>query len=265
MGPLTGGRRRRDLLRGLAVVLPIVLVALIGYWAASAAVGVAGSIVRVGASLGLEGPLAAGGLLLTVAIVVPLLLVGVGVGVRHRYGHRVVSAVDRTLATLPAVGPIYSGLRRSRDAVAGGGEAFSEVVRVELAEGVHAMAFLVDRPEAIDSGVDGASGTADARTGDRVADALSGPAGDDLVTVFLPFAPNPAVGGHLLGVHEDRLRDTGLSVPEGIGMLVGFGSQSGGPESDPPLGTFYAQFGAESRDGDGSGGEESADDDPTAG
>lgn len=242
-----GSRRRRDALLGLAVVLPIALVGLLVYVAASAAAGVALRIVAVGESLGLHGTLAAVGLLVAVAVAIPLLLLGVGVAVRHGVGHRAVSVVDGAIVGLPAVGPIYRGLRRSRDAIAGEGEAFREVVRVELAGGVHALGFLVARPAAADAGESedepAPDSTPDAEDG-RVARVLAtdGDA-EDLVTVFLPFAPNPTVGGHLLGVSEDRVRPTGLSVAEGLGILVGLGPQREDTETDLPLATFYAPVG----------------------
>lgn len=256
--------RRRDLLVGLAVVLPIALVGAIVYWAASAARGVALHVVGLWAALGLRGTVAAVGLLAGVAVAVPLVLVGVGVAVRHRFGHRVVAAVDRTLGDLPAIGPIYSGLRRSRDAIAGEGEAFTEVVRVEIADGVHALAFLVDRPGSTSAA---AGGSDTVRTEDAagepptVGDALEdGSATDDLVTVFLPFAPNPAVGGHLLGVREDRVEPTDVSVAEGLGILVGLGPHTATTGADHPLGSFYTLGGSGDReDATGENGDAPAD------
>lgn len=246
MNGLRDTHRRRDLLVGLAVVLPIALVGVIVYWTATAATEVVLRIVVLGETFGLRGAVAAVGLVVGLAIAVPLLLIGIGVGVRHRFGQRVVTAIDRGLGDVPAIGPVYSGLRRSREAIAG--EAFSEVVRVEVAEGVHAMAFLVDRPEthppsggkdAPDAG--GGAGT----DGHRMADVLdAGAETDDLVTVFLPFAPNPAVGGHLLGVRADRIETSDVSVAEGLGILVGFGPQTATPETDHPLGSFYTPDGS---------------------
>lgn len=237
MSALRDGRWRRDLLVGVAVVLPVALVGAIVYTTASTVFGLAARIVALGESLGLRGTVAAVALLGAAAIAVPLALVGVGVAVRHRFGHRIVATVDSAFESLPAVGPIYGGLRRSRDAI-GGGEAFREVVRVELADGVHAMAFLVDRPDGTAPAANGA-GDADSTRPDRSAAEALEADGDDLVTVYLPFAPNPAVGGHLLGVREGRLEPTDLSVPEAIGILVGFGPHKDGPRTDHPQGSFY--------------------------
>jgi uncharacterized membrane protein len=41
-----------------------------------------------------------------------------------------------------------------------------------------------------------------------------------MVTVFLPMAPNPVTGGHVLHVSEDRIHDIDISVEEGIHIIL---------------------------------------------
>lgn len=243
---------RSNLVLGLAVVLPVALIALVVLWIGTLLSGVLGAVVDAGASLGLTGTLAAGGLVVGATLGTLLVLIAVGAGVRHRLGQRAVALVDRAVESLPAVGPIYRGLRRSRDVVAAEDSALGEVVRVELVDGVHALGFVVDRdggdPTDDRAGEEGGPPAAagDASDRDAVAGVLAGSDGadaDELVTVFLPFAPNPAVGGHLFGVRTSRLEHTDLSVGEGLGILVGFGPQDVEPSRDEPLGSFYPASG----------------------
>jgi hypothetical protein len=64
-------------------------------------------------------------------------------------------------------------------------------------------------------------------------EALRRPAGhEEMLTLFLPLAPNPVMGGHLVHVPADRVRDVEMSVEEGVrtvvtsGVAVGDGATS---------------------------------------
>lgn len=245
-------RWRRDVLVGVAVLLPLALLALLVWEVASALVRagrwIAGALARVGI---VEPPLVAA-VLLVAALAVPTALVAVGLVVRHRYGRRVVRLVDRVVESVPGLGPVYQGLRRSREVLAAPeGDAFAGVVRVRLDDGVRALAFRVDRRaeevvgQAAGAADDAAAPASEPEAEDGVAshvDALDAP---DLATVFVPFAPNPVVGGHLLTVELDRIEETDLTVPEALGVLVGLGSHDDPPEPGVPLESFYLGVGGD--------------------
>lgn len=245
--------RRRDLLVGLAVVLPLGLLALLVYDATSTIAALGAGVVGALQRAGLRDPLLLGAALAGLVLALPIALVGVGTFVRHRYGQRAIGAVDRAIEAVPGLGPVYTGLRRSREVLAApDGEAFAGVVRLQLADGVHALAFRVDRSahetvggeelDADDEKPDGDGGdeSAKERDDDASADSHVGALGQDgLATVFLPFAPNPIVGGHLVTVTTDRIEPANLTVPQALGVLVGLGSADDAPEPEVPISSFY--------------------------
>jgi len=58
---------------------------------------------------------------------------------------------------------------------------------------------------------------------------LAEPAGHaDMLTLFLPLAPNPVMGGHLVHMPADRVMDVDMTVEEGIRAIVTSGVAVGG-------------------------------------
>jgi len=210
-------RLQRDLLSGLAFFLPLVLLALV-VW------GVTGVVYRTALRidgavelLGIEGALATTLAVIALLAGLPLVLVGTGALLRHRYGDALVGAIDSAIERIPGLGPIYVELRRSRQLVAGeGAAAFREVVAVEFSDGVDMLGFVVGRNR-------GADWTLTA---------------EDRVTVYVPMAPNPTVGGHLLAVRSDRVRETDLTVRQALAILVTVGT-SDPDAAEPPLAGLY--------------------------
>lgn len=134
---------------------------------------------------------------LAVLIVVVFLVGSAG---RNRFGEQIVSGVDRTIAAVPGVGTVYASFRRMGDVmIEGGTENFRDVKLIEWRDGVYVIGFVTD-----DTGP-GAEG--------RVA-------GRDLVTVFVPLAPNPVTGGFLTYVARDRLVDVDMSLEDGIRNIL---------------------------------------------
>jgi len=209
-------RLRRDLLSGLAFFLPLVLLALVAWGVIGVGYRTALRVDRTLGLLGIEGALATTLAVTGVLASLPLLLVATGALLRHRYGDALVGAIDSGIERIPGLGPIYVELRRSRQLVAGdGASAFREVVAVEFADGVDMLGFVVGRE-------DGADWTS----------------GSQRVTVYVPLAPNPTVGGHLLAVKHERVSETGLTVRQALAILVTVGT-SDPAVSEPPLSGLY--------------------------
>jgi len=209
-------RLRRDLFSGLAFFLPLVLVALVAYGLAQTMSGVVlwfGGILN---RLGVQGPVATALAVAGVVLGVPTALVLTGSVLRHRYGDAIARVVDRTVEQIPGLGPIYAELRRSRQLFASEGAAFREVVAVEFGHGIDALGFVVGRGQ-------GADWT---------------PTTEDRVTVYIPLSPNPTVGGHLLAVREERVRETDLTVAAALAVLVTAGT-SDPDASEPPMAGLY--------------------------
>jgi hypothetical protein len=56
-----------------------------------------------------------------------------------------------------------------------------------------------------------------------------------MLTLFLPLAPNPVMGGHLAHIPEDRVYDVDMTVEEGIRTIVTSGVAVSEPAGDDGL------------------------------
>lgn len=207
----------RSILAGAAVVLPFVLIALVGWQVLLTVIGISDWLVPlaswVGVS-GLAGRFLAAGLGLTVVVVVLLVI---GIVVRNRIGELAIGMLDRLVERVPLLGPIYHGLRQARELVlARDSDRFEDVTLVELTGGVTVLGFVV-------GGANPAVQTATT---------------DDRVAVYVPLAPNPTVGGHMLFVSPDRLVSIDMSIPAALAAIVTLGA---GPDSldESPLAGLY--------------------------
>ncbi|MUW15677.1 DUF502 domain-containing protein [Halorubrum sp. CBA1125] len=118
-----------------------------------------------------------------------------------RHGERAVDYVDYAIERVPGVGSVYQGFRQMSDAMLESDSGnFREVVLVEFpTEGSYTLAFVTsETPSSVTN-----------RAGDG-----------EMRTLFMPMAPNPVMGGHVVFVPERRILDVDLSVDEGIRALV---------------------------------------------
>jgi hypothetical protein len=123
------------------------------------------------------------------------------------------------------VGSVYQSFRQMSEVMLDSdAENFREVKLVEFPhEGVYALGFVT------------------AETPPAVADAVGH---GQMYTMFLPMAPNPVMGGHLLHVPASRVYEVDMTVEEGVqavvtsGVAVGAGTDRGGlaPETLASLG-----------------------------
>jgi len=137
-----------------------------------------------------------------VVFVATILLVGAGVE-SSRYGERAVDYVDDAVERVPGVGSVYQGFRQMSDAMLDSdGGNFREVVLVEFpTEDTYTLAFVTSE------------------TPDVIADHADSE-GEGMRTLFMPMAPNPVMGGHVVFVPDRRVVDVELTVDEGIRALV---------------------------------------------
>ncbi|WP_144797787.1 DUF502 domain-containing protein [Halorubrum depositum] len=203
--PPDRGRLRRALLTGVAVIVPsVITLAVLGFVfnaiydyldAFSTAVLplLPPSTLPVDREVAIE-------VATPVVFVGTILLIGVAVE-STRYGERAVDYADYAIEQIPGVGSVYQGFRQMSDAMLeSDGGNFQEVVLVEFpTEDVYTLAFVTS----------------------ETPDAVAGPAeGGEMRTLFMPMAPNPVMGGHVLFVPERRIVDVDLSVEQGIRALV---------------------------------------------
>jgi uncharacterized membrane protein len=136
------------------------------------------------------------------------------VGKSH-YGEQVVDGMDEVISAIPGFGTVYESFRQMGDVVhEGGTESFREVKLIEWREGVHVLGFVTNSPPPSIDNVTGES---------------------EIVTVFVPFAPNPVTGGFLTYIERSKLEDVDMTLDEGIrsvissGMAVETEDRSGSP------------------------------------
>jgi uncharacterized membrane protein len=126
--------------------------------------------------------------------------VGFVVDRSHR-GERAVDYFDDVFTRVPGFGSIYESFRQMSDVVLSGDtESFREVKLVEFPhEGSYTLGFVTT----------------------ETPDALADPTPhDEMVTMFLPMAPNPVMGGHLVHLPTERVMDVDLTVEEGVQTVV---------------------------------------------
>jgi uncharacterized membrane protein len=139
-------------------------------------------------------------LLVPVVFLAVILAVGIAVS-RSRYAERSVEHFDSFVTAIPAVGTIYESFRRMSDVmVESDTQNFRDVKIVEFPhEGAYTLGFVTtETPDPLQAPTDH----------------------DQMYTMFLPLAPNPVMGGHLVHLPADRVLDVDLTVEEGLRAVV---------------------------------------------
>ncbi|KAA0253578.1 DUF502 domain-containing protein [Acidobacteria bacterium ACD] len=188
-------RIRRHLTAGLLVLVPVVVTAVVVRFLFELVDGTARPAARFLVGREIPGL----GLLLTLAVVYLTGLLSANFA-----GKKLLAVFDRLLENLPVVRTVYTAVKQLVEAVSPGGrEAFRRVVLVEFPKkGSWALAFV---------------------TGDGI-----GPSQQRMATVFVPAAINPT-SGFVLVVPAGELEDPGLSIEEGLKLVVSGGVVAPGP------------------------------------
>jgi uncharacterized membrane protein len=148
------------------------------------------------------------GVLLTFAVVL-----ATGVLARNFVGRRLLHWWEGLLGRIPVVRSIYSSVKQVSDTMLSPkGNAFRKVVLVEFPQpGQWTLAFIVGEPSA------------------PVAAVLK----TDLVTVYVPTAPNPT-SGYVLLMSSDRVREVDISVDDALKFHVSLGVVTPGASATRP-------------------------------
>ena len=138
-------------------------------------------------------------------LIAVILLVGVVVLVgslgQHRYGQQIVGYIDLAISSIPGAGTVYKSFRRMGDVMLDeGSENFEEVKLVQcLGDDIYMLGF---------------------ETGQSPDAPIEATGHEDMVTMFLPLAPNPVTGGYLTYVPESRVYDVDMTIEEGIRSIL---------------------------------------------
>jgi uncharacterized membrane protein len=213
-------RAREAFVTGLAVVVPGLVTVGVVFFVLDAVYRyldlVSDAVVGVG--LGASVPVV--GNETAVELVAPVALLGfvftVGVVVNATAsGERLVDGVDAVITRVPGIGSVYDSFRQMSDVMLESDAGnFRDVKLVEFPhEGAYTLGFVTT----------------------RTPDALADPTGHDaMLTLFLPLAPNPVMGGHLVHLPESRVMDVDMTVEEGVRAVVTSGVAVAGAEADDP-------------------------------
>jgi uncharacterized membrane protein len=215
---------RESFVTGLAVVVPllvtVIVLAVAFQYVYNYLSLFATGVVQVDSQVNLPviGDIPVGVFVIQLVTPVILLVVIMVVGIftnTTRWGERAVDYFDYFISQIPAVGGVYESFRQMSDVMLESDtQSFREVKLVEFPhEGAYTLGFVTTETPA----------------------ALSDPAGHaEMLTLFLPLAPNPVMGGHLVHMPADRVMDVDMTVEEGIRAIVTSGvavAGSGGATS----------------------------------
>lgn len=200
-----GKRMRNDLsqafLSGLALTIPFFITILVLMWISDFVSGMLTPLVDALAAGGLvseDGGLVAEAL---AAVSVLGLVMVVGLAAKHGPNTSLSDRIDVLMEDIPGIGSIYTGVERMSEVmIESDTESFKEVKIVEFPrEGAFAIAFL---------------------TGDTLNAIEDVAGGQDLLTVFVPMAPNPVMGGHVLSIPKENVYDVDMTVEQGMEAIL---------------------------------------------
>lgn len=147
------------------------------------------------------------GELIAVAVLLGVVVV-VGTVGQNRHGERIIDFVDLAITSIPGIGTVYKSFRRMGDVMLDQeAENFQEIKLVELlGDDVYVIGFETSR----------SPDTVTTATGH-----------DDMVTMFIPLAPNPVTGGFLTYVPRDSVYDVDMTIEEGVRSILTSGVATG--------------------------------------
>jgi uncharacterized membrane protein len=192
---------RQILFSGLALTVPFFITVLVLAWMWNV---VSNGLAPLVAFLNALGLVEGTSTLLVEAIAASLILgvvFVVGLVAQHGPDTHIAHRVDMLMEDIPGLGSVYTSIERMSDVLLEGDtQSFQEVKIVEFpTEESFALAFLTaETPTAITDAADH----------------------EEMSTVFVPMAPNPVMGGHLLNLPRDRIYDVDLSVEEGMEAIM---------------------------------------------
>jgi uncharacterized membrane protein len=150
--------------------------------------------------------------LVTVIVLLSVVVV-VGTVGHNRYGEMIIDYVDLVISSIPGVGTVYGSFRRMSDAMLDQeADDFKEVKLVEcLGDDLFVIGF---------------------ETGPSPSSVHDATGNEEMVTMFLPMAPNPVTGGFLTHVPRSRVYDVDMTIEEGIRSILTSGVATGDGDDD---------------------------------
>ena len=197
---------RNALLTGLALTVPLLVTVIVLFFALDFLAGaLTPLVIGMGQAFGFTESFSRLTLqVLAVAALVAMIFL-VGAFAESRIGSgRIEPRVEALISSIPGLGSVYESLNEmSKILLSRDTDSVKEVKLVEYpSEGSYTIAFLTAEP------------------GQAVRDATSH---QEMVSLFLPMAPNPFMGGFVIHVAADQVYDVDMTVEEGVQAIVSSG------------------------------------------
>jgi uncharacterized membrane protein len=201
---------RRSFIKGLAILLPLFITLMVVSFLLGFIFQQIGPIVDAVVGVGLVDS----EIVVAFATVVVFLLVVLAIGFVAEYApgdHHLSDDLDHFMASLPGVGSVYSSFNEMTELLLDSDtDSFQDVKLVEYpGTNSYVVAFKT------------------AETPDVIADETDN---EDMITLFMPMAPNPVMGGFVIHASRERVVDVDLTVEEGIRSIVTSGVAIGHDE-----------------------------------
>lgn len=210
VGPTDGQELKRDfrqtMITGAAITIPFFITLLVLAWAIDLVSNLVAPVVDLLAFLGPTTGVS--NVLAEVASVLAILGLIFFVGLVAQRGPdqpHIGRRVDHVMGEIPGIGSIYTGINRlSEVLLESDTESFQEVKLVEFPhDETYVLGFqTADTPGSIEE----AGGH------------------DEMKTIFLPLAPNPVMGGHLVHLPDERIYDVDMEVEQGMQAIMTTGA-----------------------------------------
>ncbi|MGK2230768.1 MAG: putative membrane protein [Methanobacteriota archaeon] len=194
---------RKAFLTGVSIVVPAVVTLYVLKIAFDFLFGALSPLVGLIEGLGAIGD---EGTLIAKALALVLLvgaIFAVGSAMRLSYGERAVGYFDEVVEAVPGIGAVYTSFRQMGDVLLDGdAESFREVYLVEFPyDGCYVVGFQTSEPP----------------------ESFEDATGEDMVTLFLPLAPNPMMGGFLAHMPKENVVEVDMTVEEGVRSVATLG------------------------------------------
>lgn len=192
-------RLRQSLITGTAITIPFILTVIVLGFVFSFVAQTLNPVVWLAGYLDVE--VAAPIVQATTVLTLLVLVVAVGVVAEHTDGTWIAGGFHAAMESIPGVSSIYNSFRRMSDILLESDvESFQDVKLVEFPrDGSYTLAYLTGRPPA---------------------ELVAAAGHEEMLTLFVPFAPNPVMGGFLIYAPESRVIDVEMTVEESVQAII---------------------------------------------
>ncbi|MCU4742892.1 DUF502 domain-containing protein [Natronoglomus mannanivorans] len=205
---------KRWLVNGIAITIPLVVTLLVLLVVLDFILGVLSPVVDAVTYVWPNEPPDEIVQLTTLLSLFGLFLL-VGFVAEHTPGEHLSRTVHRTMETIPGISTIYTSVRRASDIIVD--DDTTQFQEVKVVEFPHEEAYMLGFV------------TADSPT--AIADSLDT---EEMMTIMVPLAPNPATNGFVMYMPAENVHDVDLTVEEAVRAVatLGVASDSVGVDED---------------------------------